>query len=143
MSSTRARRSRRWPGRLDEEKRRAALEKLDAGARIAANDAAPPEKSAPRAPPGVKNAKLEIDELKRDTLALELARRAGELVPVNDVESVILDAIAALQSAFDLETRATADQLTIDLGLSPERPQCCSAGCARCAIARASASRPS
>ncbi|HYD87124.1 MAG TPA: hypothetical protein VEA80_06605 [Vitreimonas sp.] len=108
-------------GRLDETKRQAALAKLDAVEKIAANDTTQPP-PAPRAPPpSGKTAKVEIEELKRDTLQLELARKAGDLVPIEEVERTILDAIAGLQAAFDLEARAMAGQLTIDLGLSPDR----------------------
>jgi DNA-binding transcriptional MerR regulator len=99
-------------GRLDETKRAAALGRLGASARVEAQREAVPR---------VRSAKQELDELKRDTLQLELARKAGELVPVEVVERVVLDAIAALQSASDLEAGDTANQLTIDLGLSPDR----------------------
>lgn len=108
-------------GRLDEDKRQAALEKLDALDRIAANDAAPPESPTLTPRTGAKNAKTEIDELKRDKLLVELAEKSGDLIPMASVERVILDAIAEMQAAFDQETHATAAQLTIDLGLSTER----------------------
>jgi hypothetical protein len=108
-------------GHLDEDKRQAALEKLDTATRIAANDTHAPTPVPRPAPGSGKTAKVEIEELKRDTLQLELARKAGELVPIDDVERVILDAMAGLQAAFDLEARAMAGQLTIDLGLSPDR----------------------
>lgn len=105
-------------GRLDEEKRRAALEKVDAAARIAANDSSPA--AAPPAPLA-RSAKQELDELKRDAQALDLARRAGELIPIADVEAAIVDAVTGLQAAFDAEAREMAQQLTIDLNLSPDR----------------------
>lgn len=108
-------------GTLDEEKRQAALEKLDAADRIAANDAAPTPQSPEASPARTKTAKVEIEELKRDTLQLELSRKAGELVPIEDVERTILDAIAGLQGAFDQEARSMAAQMTIDLGLSPDK----------------------
>lgn len=108
-------------GRLDEDKRQAALEKLDALDRIAANDTTAPEAPALAPRTGVKNAKTEIDELKRDKLLVELAEKSGDLIPIATVERVILDAIAEMQAAFDQETHATAAQLTIDLGLSTER----------------------
>lgn len=108
-------------GRLDETKRQAALEKLAAAERIAANDTHTPPPPPDTQRPTTKTAKVEIEELKRDTLRLELATKAGELIPIGDVERTILDAIAGLQSAFDQESRAMAAQLTIDLGLSPDR----------------------
>ncbi|MFN3464732.1 MAG: hypothetical protein ACK4X1_11725 [Terricaulis sp.] len=108
-------------GRLDEDKRQAALEKLDALDRIAANDTSAPEAPPLAARTGAKNAKTEIDELKRDKLLVELAEKSGDLIPIATVERVILDAIAEMQAAFDQETHATAAQLTIDLGLSTER----------------------
>lgn len=91
-------------GRLDADKHAAALSKLGA-----------PAAPAPR------NAKLELDELKRDAHALDLAKRAGDLIPIRDVETAIHDAITELQAAFDIESRAMADQLAIDLGLSVDR----------------------
>lgn len=115
-------------GTLNEDKRQAALEKLaklDAAAQLrAVNDAngAPAIASAPgAAKSAAKTTKIEIEELKRDSLALELARKAGDLAPIEDVERVILDAMAGLQAAFDQESRAMAAQMTIDLGLSPDK----------------------
>lgn len=102
-------------GRLDEDKRQSALEQLDTRDRVAA--AAPA--SAPSA--AKPSAKAQIDELKRDKLSIDLAERAGALIPIDRVEAVTVDAIVAMQAAFDVEARSTADQLTIDLDLSPER----------------------
>lgn len=106
-------------GRLDETKRRAALDQLETRARIAANDTNVPPIAPSPAPSGGKTAKVQIEELKRDGLQLELARKAGELVPLADVEDFIAKAIEELKVAYELEARGTVDQLQIDLNLSP------------------------
>lgn len=97
-------------GRLNEGKRQAALAQLSG---VAKDEAAPPVTAT--------NARVATDELKRDKIALELAERAGDLIPLAEVEAAALDAIQAMQSAFDVESRATADQLAIDLGLTADR----------------------
>lgn len=105
-------------GRLDEAKRLAALARLDAGDTTPIANDAPP---APVPSPETRNAKVALDELKRDAVALDLAKRAGDVIPIADVEAVMQDAIGALQAAFDVEARQTADKLTIDLGLAADR----------------------
>ena len=101
-------------GRLDETKRQAAIAKLNAAP---AN-----ESEAPPAPsPAARNAKTALDELRRDSVALDLAKRAGDVIPIVQVEHAIMDAIAKLQSVFEVEAATTADRLAIDLGLSADR----------------------
>lgn len=105
-------------GRLDETKRLAALKKLGLAAQFAP---ASPELPAALQGQPRRTAKIEMDEIKRDLMQLELARRAGELIPIADVERAVFDAIADFRAAFDIEARGMADQLTVDLSLSPER----------------------
>lgn len=104
-------------GRLDETKRQAAL------ARLASGDLppAPAANDTPAPAPATRNAKTALDELRRDAVALDLARKAGDVIPIADVEAAIQEAVSALQNAFEIETRACADQLTIDLGLAADR----------------------
>lgn len=104
-------------GRLDEPKRQAALARLASGE----IPAAPAANDTPAPAPATRNAKTALDELRRDAVALDLARKAGDVVPIVDVEAAIQEAVSALQNAFDIETRACADQLTIDLGLAADR----------------------
>lgn len=104
-------------GRLNEEKRQDALARWEAG-----DIAAPANEHATSAPPlSARNAKQALDELRRDSVALDLAKRAGDVIPIADVEAVIVSAIAELQSAFDVEASATTDRLIIDLGLAADR----------------------
>jgi hypothetical protein len=103
-------------GRLDEEKRQAALAKLAFLAQTPA-----PTPPTPADAPLARSAKLELDEIKLAQARLDLARAAGELVPVARVEEVAYDAVQALRQAWEQQRRPFAERLAADLGLTPER----------------------
>lgn len=110
-------------GRLDAAKHSAAHAELDSRDAAAAQTpalAAPVAPAPPREAPA-RNAKVELDELKRDQAALDLARAAGLLVPIADVERRAWEALAAMRSAYDLARTETAEQLCRDLAIPPER----------------------
>lgn len=102
-------------GHLDEDKRRAALEKR--AFETGATPPPPPNKGSA----AIQTPKQELDALKAATLRLELAQKAGEVVAVTAVEAAIFDAAAKLRATFDANARALAEDLARECGLPPER----------------------
>ncbi len=96
-------------GHLDEAKRQAALAAL-AGL-----------SETPAAPVAPRSAKADLDAIKRDLAVIDLARKTGELIRVDEAARTAAAAVVAMRAAFDLELAATADRLVVELGLSTDR----------------------
>lgn len=96
-------------GRLDDEKRLAALALL-------AGLPAPAPKPAP-----LRSPKAETDELKRQMLALQLAKQAGEVVAVAEVEELAHQAVADLRVALETARQPLVERLAAEFGVTADR----------------------
>ena len=112
-------------GRLDETKRRAALEKLDvieAGGMVAepalGANALPRNTSSQSA---VMNPKVRKDYFASLTAELEYRKKAGELLLTSDVAQQAQLAIEAMREKFSNDRRQMAQKLCAHFDLPPDR----------------------
>ena len=103
-------------GRLDEAKRRRALETLasELGSRIA-----PQAHQTARI--AVPTAKQEKDAVERDLKLLEYGQKAGDLVLAADVDDAARTAITEMREAFANGSRDLANDICAAFGLAPEK----------------------
>lgn len=102
-------------GHLDDDKRRNALRKLTGEADEGLQSDAPAAK-----PFGIGDeTRKQLDLIKLQKAKNELAKEAGELIPVEEAVSAAWTAIGKLKEAFDASRRSIVDRALRDLGLPP------------------------
>jgi len=99
-------------GRLDEGKRRAALEAL-AGSPVLSKSASDGEVA--------KSAKSQKDEVELQLKRLQYGREAGELVAADEVDAAARAAVASLREAFGNRRRDIASGICLAFDLPPEK----------------------
>ena len=104
-------------GHLDEAKRQRALQirAMASGARVVADRA-----EAPRAPVE-RSAKVQREEIEVALKRLDLAKAAGEVVMVADVDEAARSAVQELRELVSQSNRETADRICAQFGLGPEK----------------------
>ena len=113
-------------GRLDEQKRRAALARLDAEEEIAppaekADDSVtPPEAPAASTVAAPLSDKARRDRIDADIKEAELGERLGRLVDVVDVRLAVEDTVATFWSEAERRLRQETDEIAAALKLSVE-----------------------
>lgn len=105
-------------GRLDEDKRQAALANL--GALGERRSSVMPPLARP-ASSTLTTPRQEKDAVARDLLLLQYGRQAGELVLVADVEDAAAQAVARMRETFANGSRDLANKICATFGLSTER----------------------
>lgn len=106
----------RLAGRLDEDKRLAAIAALQqiAPQAVVATTAQPKGPAAP-------SAKVQKDEIEVQLKRLQYGREAGELVNADEVGHAARHAVASMREAFGNRRREIAETICLQFGLTPEK----------------------
>lgn len=102
-------------GHLDDGKRRDALRKLTGEEPEEPNF----DGGAPPPPVMGDETRRQLEQIKLQRAKNELAREAGELIPVEEAVSAAWEAVGRLKQGFDAARLALVDRALRDLGLPP------------------------